>query len=294
MNKILWLIPFGLIAFNAGASEQMQVVTSIQPLSFFVEQIGGELVDVSVMIPPNGNPHTYEPTPSQMKIVSLADVFVKVGTALEFEKIWVPKLSDLNPNMKVVDASAGISRVPMLEHGQAHDKGHDHQHQHEHGASDPHTWLSLPNAIIMVSNIKVALIERDPKNEEIYFRNAADLIVRLNDLHRENKVQFSRLTHKSFFIYHPAWGYFASDYGLNQVVIEQDGKEPSARDLSRIVRMAKEQKIKTIFVEPQYVKRSAQMIAQEMGAELVEVDPLAKDYIENMQKVMNAFVRSAQ
>lgn len=288
MKNIFLLIIFGLIAINAIASEKIAVVASIQPLSFFVERIGGELVEVSVMIPPNGNPHTYEPTPSQMEAVSDADIFVKVGTMLNFEQIWVLKLFDLNPKMKVVDASAGIRRIGIR------DDGHGHGHHHGQGASDPHTWLSLPNAIIMVANIKEALVNTDPKNKEIYSRKASNLIVRLSDIHRENQIKFANLTSKSFFIYHPAWGYFAQDYDLNQVVIEQQGKEPSAKDLARIVRQAKAEKIKTIFVEPQYSQRSARMIAEEIGAEIVEVNPLAKEYLQNMKQAVDAFVRSAE
>lgn len=285
MKKICMLMVITvLFAFNAWANS-IQVTTTIAPLEYFVERVGGDLVDVQSMIPQGGNPHTYEPSPSQMMKLSKADLYVKIGTEFEFEHTWIPKLVSLNKEMTVVNASEGIQEIAMAEH---EDHG-DHDHHH-HGAGDPHTWVSVNNAMLMVRSIEKALSKFDPTNADIYQKNASQFIAELGDLNYEIRETLKPLANKAFYIYHPSWGYFAQDYGLEQVVIEQEGKEPSARDLQRIVKEAKEKGIKRIFISPEFSDKSAKVIAKEIGGEVVVIDHLGKDFISNMKKAAEAIV----
>ncbi|MDO9464737.1 MAG: zinc ABC transporter substrate-binding protein [bacterium] len=267
------------------SKKKIGVVVTILPLADFVENIGKDKVDVSVMIPPGGNPHTYEPTPSQLKQVSQAQMYVKVGSGVEFELAWMDKLASLNKNMLICDSSEGIRLIEMTEHHHEENEGH-------HRGRDPHIWLSPVNAMLMVTSIKNALIEIDSGNKEFYTHNAQEFILRLDNLNKEFGDKLSALKNRSFVVFHPAWGYFAADYGLKQIPIEVEGKEPTAKELTQLIKEAKKCNIKVVFSSPQFSKKSAEVIAKEINGKVVFMDPLAKNYIENLHKVVDAFTQS--
>ncbi len=257
------------------------MVTTIQPLAFFVEQIGGPYVQVEAMIPPGANPHTYESTPGQMVNLSQAQMYVEIGTAFAFEKNWVPKLASLNKNMRIVNASVGISLIPMTEHQ------HDNDH-HEQGEVDPHTWVSVGNAMVMARTIEKNLCELDPGHASVYQANAVNLLKQLGDLDKEIQQILAPLQQRAFYTYHPSWGYFAVEYHLDQVVIENQGKEPTARELQHVVEDAKAKGIKTIFVSPEFNSKSAQVIAKEIGGQVVSIEHLNKDFLNNLRDAAKA------
>ena len=274
----------GLFFLNpiARAENKVNVVTTIMPAAFFIEKIGREKTDVTVMIPPGGNPHTYEPTPSQIKVLSRADLYVKMGSGIEFELLWMDKLTALNRKMRICDAAEGVTLKRMKEH--EHEDGKEEGHRNNE-LKDPHIWLSPNNAIIMAGNIRDALIKIDRENKDFYEQNTLYLISDLEALIKEVRSRLKYLKNRKFLVLHPAWGYFAEDFGLLQVPVEYSGKEPTPKRLNNLIRTARKENINVIFVSPQYSRKSAEIIAGEIKGELLVIDPLSKDYLNNLREV---------
>ncbi len=279
-----------VVCRDAGAeqeSSRLKVTVTVAPLAAFVEEVTKDTADVMVMVPPGADPHTYEPTPSQLAGLSGADVYVKLGSGMDFEQAWMKKLRSLNRKMIVCDSGEGITLIDA-------EKCVSCVPGHRHGGKDPHIWLSPSNAIIMVRNIEKVLSSAEPDNEDFYAVNARNYIAELSEADREIKSELAPFKGSPFFVFHPAWGYFAADYGLKEVTMQAGGKEPTARELADLVRKGKELGVKTIFISPQFSKKSAEVIAREIGAEVVEVNPLSKDYIRNIRQMADELVRSAK
>ncbi len=268
--------------------EMVNLVATTVPLATFSEMVGGDRVRVSFLVPPGTSPHTFEPSPSNLAEVEDADLYVKNGAGLE---IWMEKIIGANEDMLVVDSSNGVDLIETTE-------SEDHDHDHDHGAdlgdegadgkirtADPHIWLSPKNAMIIVGNICDGLIKVDPENAKFYRNNRDEYIGRLKELDSELNSTFSKTDKKEFIVLHPAWSYLARDYGLVQLPILESEKEPGPQYLARIVDVAWEKSIKTIFVDPNFNPKSAEIIAAEIGGVVVPLDPLAEDYIENMRMV---------
>jgi zinc transport system substrate-binding protein len=239
------------------------VTVTILPIADFVENVGGEKVDVTVMVPPGASPHTYEPTPSKMVKVSKAKMYAKVGSGIEFELVWMDKLVEQNKKMLVVDCSAGIMKI----------------------GKDPHIWNSPVNAKKMVENICAGLIEIDPKNKDYYTENKNRYLRDLDGLDAYIRKRLGGLTNRSFMIYHPAFGYFANEYNLTQLAIEHKGKEPTPKVIQDCIDLAKRHKLSYIFVAPQFATQHAETIASSIGGRTVFIDPLPRLYIPNMRSV---------
>jgi len=257
-----------LTAASCGSEKEetgkIGVVVSILPLAEFVEHVGGERVDVSVMVSSEYSPHTPKLTPSQLSAVSKADVFVKVGSGVEFELTQMDTLIEQNRAMLVVDCSKGVTIM----------------------GNDPHIWLTPLNAKIMVENICSGLIEVDPENESYYIQNRDEYLRQLDELDEEIRKSFDGVENRAFMVFHPAWGYFARAYGLEQIAIEIEGKEPSVKDIANVIDEALEYDIKVVFASPQFNQQSARTIADEIGGKVESIDPLAKDYVTNMRTVL--------
>jgi len=270
INKIvilvlLLLVPLfcGCVSQDESPSGKVNVVTTIAPLSDFILAVGGDRVEVTVLVPPGAEPHTYEPTPSQMKDVATADLYVMNGAGLEF---WMDKVLGVNKNMVVIDSSEGA--VVLRESADE---------------IDPHIWTSLRNAAVQVNNIFSGLIQVDPENSDYYTRNRDEYLEKLKALDGELNQTFATKEDRTFIVYHPAWTYFARDYNLVQVPLLENEKEPGPKYLASIIDLARENNITTIFVEPQYNPKSAEVIAREMKANIEVLDPLAENYLENMR-----------
>jgi zinc transport system substrate-binding protein len=245
--------------------DNIQVVVSILPLAEFTEKIGGGRVHVSVMVPAGTTPHNYEPTPSQLIGLNTADIYVKVGTPIEFEIAWLDKILAANKNMLVCDASKDI---PLSEKD-----------------LDPHVWLSPVNAKIMVGNIYAALIEKDAEHKEFYRMNKTKYIEELAALDKQIKTMLAQKKNRKFMVYHPAWGYFARSYDLEQIAVEKQGKEPTAKGILQVIEQAQKENINIIFASPQFNTKNAQVIAREIKGEVLLIDPLAKNYIDNLKNI---------
>ena len=270
-NAIKWssLIIFVLlltVIYNCGKKDddtRINIVVTIPPQAEFVRAVGGDKVSVSVLVPPGANPHTYEPTPAQLKSISEADIYYIVGSGIEFELTWVKKLKGINHDMVVIDGSEGIELID----------------------GDPHIWLSPKNAIIMVNNLCEGLIKIDPDNSKYYEANKDRYIVRLRNLDNEIMEKLSGINNRRFIVYHPSWAYFCHDYNLTQIPIEQEGKDPTAQTIEEVIKEARSFGIDVVFVSPQHSTRSAEVIADEIGGETVPINPLSENYIENIKNV---------
>lgn len=270
------LAPAGLLSVTGASADKVRVVVSILPQAYFVERIGGETADVSVMVPPGADPHTYEPTPGQMKDVARASLYVRIG--VPFEEVWMPKIVAVNRMMLVVDSTRGIEQ----SHG-------DHSHGRDHHGEDPHVWLSPRLVKIQAENICQGLTQVDPSRKEFYARNKEEFLRELDALDGELARILAGVKGRAFMVLHPAWSYFARDYGLDEIAIESEGKEPSAAELSELIERAIAGNVKAIFVQPQFSTRSAETIARQIGAKVVAVDPLARDWAANLRSVARAF-----
>ena len=262
------------------ASGKIGVAVTILPQAEFTESIGGDRINVTVMVPPGTSPHTTELTPSQMTEVAKARMYAKVGSGVEFELAYMDKIKDVNKNMLIVDCSEGIELIGSVDPDEPGD--------------DPHIWLSPANAEIMVQNICDGLVQIDPANKTYYERNRDTYLEKLNSLDEEIKAKLENVQNRAFIVFHPSWGYFARDYNLEQIPIEIGGKEPSAQDVSQIIEEAKSRNIKIIFASPQFNPQMAEVIAHEIGGNVVSIDQLAKDYISNLQIVSNEIVEAME
>ncbi len=247
---------------SVDVDEKINVMVSVLPQIDFVKNIGKDKVSVEAMIPPGFSPATYEPSIEQLKKLSRADLYIKIGH-IPFEKTQMKKLEDLNPEMKVIDSSEGIEIYER----------------------DPHIWLSPGLVKIQVENIYLVLAEIDSENKDFYERNKNEYLVELDDLDTELQNAFSEMQGKKILVFHPAFGYLARDYYFEQIAIEIEGKEPSAENLANIIDTAKKENIRTIFVQKQFSQKSAESIAQQIGGSVVPLDPLAEDYIENLRRI---------
>jgi zinc transport system substrate-binding protein len=264
------------IVFPAWANDSTLIVVSILPQLEFVERVAGEnAFQTLVMIPPGASPEIYTLTPDQMKQVSKAKAYFKLGSGMPFESIWLEKIADMNPEMIIFDCAEGVEILSGGEDGHA---------EHHHG-QDPHIWSSLRNAQKMVDNIARGFIAIDPERKTIYEANAAKYNQELAALDKDIETLFKQCARRKFIVFHPAWGYFAEDYNLTQLPIEIEGKEPGADDLRKLILISRQEDIATVFASPQFNAESAKMIANEIDGTVNYIDPLRKDYLNNMREI---------
>ncbi len=261
------------------AFAQIQVTTSILPQKFFVKKIGGNLVKVNVMVLPGSNPAVYEPKPKQMKQLTKSKIYFAIG--VPFEKVWLKKIAAANPKMRIILTYEGIKRYPMVKRKKVSKKE----------ILDPHIWLSPPLAIKQCEIIKNALIEADEKNKSVYKQNYQKFAEEINLIDDKIKSILKNSKGKKFIVFHPSWGYFARNYDLTQIPIEIEGKKPKPKDLAKLIRLAKKENIKVIFVQPQFSTSMAETIAKQIGGKVVKVDPLAENWSENIIKAAKAFAK---
>jgi len=283
----LVLITLLMVSLCSTAFAKLSVFVSILPQKYFVDKIAGDLVDVSVMVAPGSSPATYEPKPKQMAMLSKADIYFSVG--VPFERVWLKKFTALSKDMTLVRTDGNIYKRDMAAHKHEHKEGEDCKHDHHHyksGIKDPHVWLSPKLVKIQAENMYLALIKADAKNSAQYKSGYESFLKEIDNTDAAIRKVVQK--GKTFMVFHPSWGYFADDYGLKQVAVEKSGKAPKPAELSKFVKHVKELKLKTIFVQPQFSKKEAGVIAKETGARVVAVNPLALNWSENLIKVGKA------
>ncbi len=268
----------------------LQIFVSVPPQNRFVEKIGGGHVEVRAMVRPGHDPHTYDPTPQQIAALARTDLYVRTG--VPFENAWMERIRAANPKMRILDARSGIELRPLAhyDHGSGE---HEHDEHPQEAALDPHIWTSPPLVKRMAANIRDALTALDPANGAEFSRNYHAFAAEMDALDWELKAQLAAVSNRKFMVFHPAWGYFADTYGLTQVAIEHEGKEPGALSLTALIEQSRREGVKVIFVQPQFSGQSAETLARAIGGRVVAIDPLAPDYADNMRRVARLIAEAA-
>ena len=292
---------------------KINTVVSILPQQTFVKAIGGDKVNITLMVQPGNSPHTYEPRPSQMKEISQADLYLSIG--VEFEKVWLDKFKNQNQNMKIVNISKGIKRIAMKKHSHGHEENHEHEahhdkeEHHEHEAhhdkeahheheahhenhsKDPHIWTSPKNVKVIAHNIYKSFIQLDYKNKDYYKTNLENFLEYVNNVDKKIK-SILKQPNKKFMVFHPSWGYFSKDYKLVQIPIEIEGKNPKPKELIHIISEAREENISAIFISPEFSNLIAKQIANELKIPVIKISPLNKNWGENLENFANAIANN--
>ena len=264
----------GLMAVTAacrGAAEpdpRPVIAVSVLPQAYFVEQIAVDRVSIAVMIPPGANPSTVEPSIEALRSFSAAALYVAVGHPhFAFETAWIGKLLSEQPHLEVIRGT-GVEGD---------------------GSYDPHTWLSPRLVRVQAERIAIALQRVLPEDEEVLRANLADFLAEIDALDAEIRAKLKPHEGRKVFVFHAAWGHFTEEYGLVQVSLEEGARKPGAGALASFIEEAKREKARVIFVQPQLSQESARVVAREIGARVESLDPLARDWPDNLRRVAAAF-----
>lgn len=263
------------------SNENLTIVSvSIGPQKYFIEQLMPDKIDVNVMIPPGSNHATYAPTVAQLQKLSSSKAYFLMGH-ISFESAWTERIKEANPQMKWFDLSDGIEVI----HGEHHH--HHHHHDHDHvcsGGVDPHTWTSPKQAIIIATNLKQALLTLLPEEEALINKRYDTLISNINKL--EQRLEKLKLVkpNLSFMIFHPAYTYLAKDYGFEQITIEFEGKTPTPARMQKTIESARNKAVSTIYIQQEFDQSNAEVIAKEINAKTIQVNPLSEEWFLEMKK----------
>lgn len=262
---------------QTGKNDKPVIMVTIEPLRYFTEAIVGDKFTVVSMVPKGMSPETYDPTPQQMVDLGNSMAYFRIGY-IGFEQTWMERITDNVPHIQVFDMSEGVDLIYEAEHEH---NGHVHI-----GGVEPHIWNSAINAQIIASNILFSLTTFDKDNEAYYmsrFDTLCHFIDRTDYMVRE--LLETENSDKSFMIYHPALSYYARDYGLRQISIEENGKEPSPAHMKELIDLCKKEEVHTIFVQPEFDTRNAEVIARQTNTRVVPIHPLSYDWQEEMLQV---------
>ena len=295
---LVWLF---VCIWPAAALAKVPIFVSILPQRYFVEQIGGQHVDVQVMVLPGASPTTYEPKSRQMAAIAKAKIYFSMG--VPFEAVWLGKIAASNKSMRVVPMDRGIQKLAMAsfhshdeteQHAGGQTLSHNDGEAMQHGIADPHVWLSPPLVILQARTILVALQDIDPENGSAYEANFQTFILQILELDKELRHLLEPYQGQRFMVFHPAWGYFADTYHLEQIPVEMEGKTPKPAQLKALITTARKHRIKVLFLQPQVSARIAEQVAREIGAQVAWADPLAIDWAENLRDVAGKFQQAME
>lgn len=248
--------------------DKMSVSVSILPQKYLVKQIVGELVDVHVMVPAGSSPEAYDPTPQDLLQMSRSSIYFAVGD-FGFERAWMSRFQEQNPEMRVVDTSEGIGRLGEGTH-----------------ETDPHVWTSPKNMQQMGRVVRDVLVQADSAHAEIYKKNFLQFSDRMDSLHLRMKQLYAIAPCRTFVIYHPALSYFAAEFDLQQLSVEQGHKEPSAADIRRLIDEIRESGARVILIQQEFDARMVETLAAETGLRVVRINPLSEDWETEMMRIV--------
>lgn len=271
------------ILISAGsAAESMAVFAGVPPVAYLVERIGGEYLRIEVLMQPGQDPHTFEPSPRQVRALGRAKTFFKVG--MPFEERLIEKIAKVRANIEIVDTAAKIDKR-LAEPCTEHDHAHASAARHADADYDPHVWLSPPNLKIQAANIAAALERADSAHAAEYRANLKKLEAELDALHDNIAARMKPFAGRAMYVFHPAFGYFADCYALKQEAVQSEGRQPSLKQLRELIQRAKAAKAKTVFIQPQFDPRSAQTVAQAIGGKALPLNDLSKDVLANLREI---------
>jgi len=257
------------------------ITVSIAPFKYFVEEIAGKDFRINVMVPPGSDPHIYEPYPEQINSLRKSVAYINNGY-LGFEQAWLDRFYQINRTMKVLSLGEKIDLIfpEQIREG-----------KHIEGA-DPHYWVSPTCAMIMAESVKELLCELKPEKNEIYEINYMTLLSKIKEIDENARRLFSEVKNKSFMIYHPNLGYLARDYGLSEITVEYEGKEPPPSRLKELIDLAVKDDLKTVFVQKEYDRKNATEIAREIGADVEVIDPLSEYWLKETVNIITLLHQS--
>jgi len=260
------------------------ITVTIEPQRYFAEKIVGDKFVIQTVVPSGQSPETYDPTPKQMVEIGQSQAYLRIGY-IGFEQVWMKKLESNNPNLKVFDTSEGMKFVINSE-----EDNHEiiEGDNHHHGGIDPHIWNSIEGAKVIAWNMLNAFISIDRENTAYYWKNYKTLLVEIENTEATLKQLLAPIAGQSFIIYHPALTYFAAEFGLKQLCMEIDGKEPSPLQLKKLVEAAKANHTHVVFIQQEFDQKNAELIAKETNCQLVAINPL--DYNWNKELIRIAKV----
>ena len=282
--KLSTLIKLTTILLVSTLDAKLTIISSIAPQQAFIQEIAGDNADVILMVPQGTSPHTYEPKPSQMKAISNADAYFKIG--VEFEDTWMEKFKTQNPSMKIVDTTKGITKLQMDKHHHHHNESKE---ENSTNKPDPHVWTSAKNIKIMGDNIADALVVLDPKHASQYRQSQQKFAQKANKLQVSLEKVLTKDYH--FMVFHPEWGYLADDFNLHQMPIELEGKSINPKAMISLIKEAKEQNVTVIFTSPAFSDQAAKQIAHELNITVQSVSTLKKDWYNNILDVANLIAK---
>ena len=272
----------GLMLPQLHAQDKPTVIVSVAPHQFFVNKIAGDTVNIYLMVPAGASSHTYEPTPKQMMIAGKASLWFVLGES--FEKRAAQALRSHNPNFQTIDMRKGLNLITT-----------DHTHGHKGccpAGADLHIWLSPKMAQIQAQTIAQALSESFPANKDLYQKNLAAFQGELIALDSTIQTTLQPLENRNVLVSHPAYAYFAREYNLKQYSIEVEGKDPTPQQMTKLLNLARQLKVHAIYIQPQYNNKAAHLVSEELGTQLVTLDPYSQDYIKSMLTIAHAFAEN--
>ena len=270
---IILLFIISSVTAHAGGKEDypVPVFVSIQPLAYFVKRVGGDRIFISVLIPSGKNPATYAPAPPQISGLSKSKIFFITG--VPFENNLMPKIKTISGHIRIIDTRSGIRLRKMA----------GNHHNSKSAGYDPHIWMSPVLVKIQAQTIYDALVSIDPEGKAFYKNNLKLFLEDLERLDTKISSALADVKGETIFVFHPAFGYFTDAYGLKQMSVEIQGKAPKGKNLANFIKKAKNNNVRVIFVQPQFDQNSTKKIADAIGGAVVSIDPLAFDYIKNLE-----------
>jgi zinc transport system substrate-binding protein len=280
MRKIFFLLftCFTISCGRDGADSGKKIITvSIAPFKYFVEEIAGNDFTINIMVPAGADPHTYEPFPEQINKLRKSVAYISNGY-LGFEMNWLERFYETNQTMKRLSLGDRIDPLTTVHH---HEGGHIE-------SADPHYWVSPKSALIMALSVKEFLCVLDPSQNEKYETNYNLLAFKIKEVDNKARELFSNVPNNCFMIYHPNLAYVARDYGLEEIPVEFEGKEPTPSRMKELIDRARKDNLKTIFVQREYDTKNAKAIAGEIGAHIILIDPLSDNWQKSTSDIIEA------
>ncbi len=276
-----------LSALPAFGADQVAVAVTIAPQAWLVEQIGGDRIEVMTLVEPGESPETFLPSDAQVSRLMRSAVYFRIGVPGE-RGPWFDALRR-SGRVEIVDLRDGVELLALPRH---HDK--PAAAPGPHATRDPHVWLS-PSRLRRMGQTVAEVLERlDGGAGDHYRRNRAAFEARIEGLDTELRQKLGPVAGRAFMVFHPSWGYLANEYGLRQLPIEIEGKEPSDAELTELMRIARREALSVVFVQPQVRGRSAEIVARGIGGRVAVLDPLASDVVTNLSEVAGLLVESLE
>ncbi|MGL4722720.1 MAG: metal ABC transporter solute-binding protein, Zn/Mn family [Desulfovibrionaceae bacterium] len=298
MAIILFIFVFSPNAY----AKKLSVVVSIPPQKYFVNKIAKDHVTVEILVPQGADPHTFEPRPKQLQFLRSADIYFSIGIGSENK--WLTYAKEFSPSLHIVPSYSEVNinknnNTKLSANLVLSKKSASHKHENIHGGNhshqgDQHTWLSPKHVIVIVERMRDVLVEYDRKNATFYEKNAADFIEEIRILDASIVQSLSGKKHRAFLSYHQAWDYFAEEYNLQEIAVENVGKETTAKDIARIIEKAKAQKVTIAIAQPQHGMKILELIARTLSISVRSVDPLSENWTSTMKEMQNILVKFLQ